>query len=148
KVASFYFLRHKYDKALAVLDSDSTDRRTQQQRLETLLADNQITEAQKYVTKLLVARPDDVQFLEMQGLLLFQQKKLPEALAVLNQSLNIEPRNPTALYYRGMIKLRHGPSASDEAIKDLTAAKNLLLDESEDRFTAPVHTKIQTRMAL
>src|SRR5258706_4697746 len=99
KVSLFYGMQHKYDKAMAVLDKDTKDRRTRQQILEVLISSNQLTEAQQYLSKYLGENGSDTFLLATQGFLLFQQRKLDESLKVLDRALALEPRNATALYY-------------------------------------------------
>jgi tetratricopeptide (TPR) repeat protein len=145
RVASFYTSERKFDKALQILQPVSSDRRVQQQMIEVLMGANKLTEASAQLDKDLQAQPNDPQFLATKGFLLMLQKKSPEALAVLNKAIDLEPRNQIALYYRGMIRLQQVPPAMDEAIKDLSAAR----DAAEDpRQQATVSTQLQTRVAL
>jgi tetratricopeptide (TPR) repeat protein len=145
RIAGFYSGLRQFDKALQVLEPAAADRRVQQQMIEILMGANKFTEASALLDKHLQAQPNDPQFLATKGFLLMLQKKTPEALDILNKAINLEPRNQIALYYRGMIRLQQVPPAMDEAIKDLSAAR----DSAEDpRQQASVATQLQTRVAL
>ena len=145
KMAAFLSSQRKYDKAIDVLKPSATDRRVQQQIVETLLANNKLTEAGQLLDTYLHNNPKDAQFLATRGFLMLQEKKVPEALEIMNKAVALEPRNQTALYYRGMIKLRQGPATIDEAIKDLMAARDITNDPGAQVSTA---SQIQTRVAL
>ena len=145
KAAAFFTSQKKYAKALEILQPVATDRRVQQQLLEIMLADGKLTEAHQLLDKQIQANPNDSQFMATRGFLLLQEKKIPEALETLNKAVALDPRNQTALYYRGMIKLRKGPESTEDAIKDLTAARDTTNDPNSQ---ASITTQLQTRMGL
>ncbi len=145
KASSFYMSSRKYDKAFKTLQPYASDRKVMQQMLEILLADNKLTEAEQLLDKQLQANPKDSQLMSTKGFVLLQEKKIPEALAVLNAALVENPKNQTALYYRGMIELRKGPESIEDAIKDLTAARDTTNDPNSQQS---VTTQLQTRMGL
>lgn len=145
KASSFFMSQRKFEKAVKTLQPFAANRGVQQQMLEIMLADGKLTEARQLLDKQLQANPKDSQFLATKGFLLLQEKKIPEALAVLNSAIEIDSRNQTALYYRGMIELRKGPESIDAAIRDLTAARDVTNDPNAQ---LSVTTQLQTRMGL
>lgn len=145
KASSFYTSTRKYDKAFKTLQPYASDRKVVQQMLEILLAENKFTEAEQMLDEQLQANPKDSQLMSTKGFVLLQEKKIPESLAILNAALVENPHNQTALYYRGMIELRKGPESINDAIKDLTAARDTTNDPNSQ---LSVTTQLQTRMGL
>lgn len=145
KAAAFLTSQKKYDKALKVLEPAKSSRRVKQQIVETLLAENKLTEAGQLLDRYLQENPTDSQFMATRGFLMLQEKRIPESLAIMNKAVDLDPSNQTALYYRGMIKLRQGPGSIEDAIKDLTAARDITNDPAAQ---VGVTSQIQTRVAL
>jgi tetratricopeptide (TPR) repeat protein len=147
KVAAFFSAQRDYDTALDVLKPGGSDHRIQQQKLEILLAAGRLDQAEQFVDEQITSNSDDAQLWATRGYLLLQQKTNPaEAIEALDKAIALDSHNQTALYYRGTAELRLGPTSLNDAIRDLTAARDAA-DAPTEGPPNPM-AQIQTRIAL
>lgn len=126
KLSRFYAAQHKYDQAIAALDTKSTDRATQESLVQVYIEAGRLTDAAQALNKLLAANPKDPMLLVTQGMLHLQETKYAEALQSLDAAAAIDPKNSAAYFYKGMVLMREGPGHLADAIKAFTTARDLV----------------------
>jgi tetratricopeptide (TPR) repeat protein len=125
KLAAFYTQWRMYDKALQVLDANSTSHVVLQQRIETLFMAHRVEDARKQLEQYLTANPNDAQFQAMLGYAQMSLNHTAQATARLEKAIALDPRNYTAQYYRGVMYLQETNPEPDKAIAHLTIARDL-----------------------
>ena len=145
RVAAFYAMQHKSDRALEVLEPVDADRRVQQQIIEILMSDNKLTEASHVLDKRLAANPNDAQFLATKGFIQMMEKNSKAALVTLDRSLSARAAQSDCT-----LLPRHDSSAqrTDRVAgcdQDLTSARDVADDP---HVQASISSQIQTRVAL
>ena len=126
KLARFYSGRKEFEKALAQLDENSADIQIPRQRIETLVAAGRADDAKKLLDKLTSAQPKDISLKVIRSWLMLNANQLKEARAAAEAVLDTEPKNSQALFFLGQTALRELPPKYDEAIRVLSAARDLV----------------------
>jgi tetratricopeptide (TPR) repeat protein len=147
ELAAFYTQQKRYDEALKLLDPSSPDKAVRQQIVEIyMMAGDQgvgerkvngFVEAEKLLRGLLQTEGKEAQLHALLGVVLLNQGKREQALESMNRALDLDGKNPTALYSRGQFYLSAKPPQIDQATRDL---QNL-------RDVAPTHVEARVSLA-
>jgi tetratricopeptide (TPR) repeat protein len=125
RLAAYYTQTGRPADALKLLDPNSPDKMERQQVVEIYMLDKKFAEAGRLLDGLIAADPKDAQLQALRGVVLLNQQKPDEALAALNAALALDPKNLAALYTRGAMRLGSRTPQLDDAVKDLTAVRDL-----------------------
>jgi tetratricopeptide (TPR) repeat protein len=120
----------KPQDAIAVLTAE--DPRVLRERLKLMVQVGQLDEADKVIAAALSKNPASVDLLAFAGLLDMNRNRWAEATAKLQQALELEPRNQSAMYNLAALRLRQPQPNTDEAIRLLTAIR----DQNPDNIDA------------
>jgi tetratricopeptide (TPR) repeat protein len=125
RLAAYYTQTGRAAEALKLLDPASPDKMVRQQVVEIYMLDKKFPEAERLLNGLIAADPKDAQLRALQGVVLLNQQRPDKALEALDAALALDPKNLAALYTRGAMRLGSRTPQLDEAIKDLTAVRDL-----------------------
>lgn len=115
----------KLDEALEMLEPLKGQAQADRQRAQLLLGSGRPKDAESELKQSLEKNPDDLSLLHALALMYFEQRRYEEALTPLNRIVERDPRNATARYYRGLVRLRGGNPEPELAITDLAAARDV-----------------------
>ncbi len=136
QLADLLSMQHRENDAITVLTSSTfTDPRIEQRRIELLIAAKRNDEAKALIDAAMKKQNKETP--ELQLLMAYvdiNSKKPTEAAAELDKVIAQQPRNPAALYYRGLLRLRYPHKDLDQAIAELTLVRELMPAKMEARY--------------
>lgn len=120
RLASFYHLQKKYDKALDLLKANATDPRVVLQALQIHIAANHTQQAIKGLDDALKTDPESPELLNLKAAVLIDGFDYVQARSVILHVLTIDPRNDPAMFFQAMVELRDPITSDlDLALNDL-----------------------------
>lgn len=123
-LADFVAGRNRPDEALKLLaplvETDQIDA----ERIKILLAANRPADAEKLVTKLLAKNPSTPLLQSQMMQCLTGEGKFDQVVAMANAELAKNPSNLTALFYRGLARLKQARPDLDAASQDFKAVRD------------------------
>jgi tetratricopeptide (TPR) repeat protein len=123
RLVSLLAQRGKVDDALAALKANGEDPRVREELVKLQIATNKLEDADKTIQAALGADPKSVGYQALAGYVSMRRGRWDEADQRLNVALKLDPRNGTALYYAGQLRLNQPTPNVEEAIQRLTAAR-------------------------
>jgi tetratricopeptide (TPR) repeat protein len=135
KLAAFYTQNKNWDAALKLLDPASPDKQVRQQIVEIYMLAGRFPEAEKLLRGLLQSESKEAQLHALLGVVLLNQGKREQASEAMNTALDLDPKNATALYSRGQLRLSSVPPQVDDAIRDLQLLRDTVPQHVEARVS-------------
>jgi predicted Zn-dependent protease len=136
----------KFNEALKLLDAGSSDKLVRQQIVEIYMLAGRFEEADKLLHGLLASNDKDAQLHALLGVVLLNEKREDQAQEELTTALVQDPKNQTALYTRGQLRLKATVPQVDGAIKDLVALRDLNPNHIEARVSLADAFRQQQRL--
>jgi tetratricopeptide (TPR) repeat protein len=125
----------KYDEAIKVLDADPNNPQLQRQRIEILLTAGRNDDAEKAIRSALEKNPDSTDMLNLLAIASLTSRKYDQAATTLKKVLEIDPKNFTALYHFGLVRMQQPQPDLEESIKYLQQARDINVRNVEIRMT-------------
>jgi predicted Zn-dependent protease len=98
-----------------------------------LISARRFADARKLLGDLLKAHPDETDYMTALVFIAMKENKTEEAGQIIEKILARQPANATALYYRGLIRMKHIPPDYAGARADLQIAQRNAPDNTDIR---------------
>jgi tetratricopeptide (TPR) repeat protein len=134
KLANLLVNSKKIDEAIKALEPNKTDLRISKRRVEILINANRAEQADKELDEILTRTPSALEILQMAAGLNIARQNFDQAEKRVARALEIDKKNPTTLYYLGMLRMSQPRPNLDEAVRALQVACQSPTVGTEARF--------------